>query len=144
MLNTLSDSQPQEFVVEPSVAPLVLIVEDNPINLRLTAAMLHAAGCRTIAASEGASGLAMARNDSPHLILTDLQMSGMDGLALVEHLKADPRTACIPVIAVTAHAMPEHRQAALQAGCCRFISKPFRFRALVDEVFSVLPAAQLK
>ena len=129
----------------PQAAPqsrLVLIVEDNPTNSRLAAEMLRAAGHQTLIAADGATGLKLARAEAPDLILTDLQMSGMDGLELVGHLKADPITASIPVVAVTAHAMSEHRDAALQAGCCSFITKPFRYRAFLDEISQILRSGQ--
>lgn len=127
----------------PTLAPsgekgLILIVEDNPTNARLTADMLHAAGFTTALAGDGESGLLFARQQQPDLVLTDLQMPGMDGLALTRCLKADPTTATIPVIAVTAHAMNDHREAAMLAGCCGFITKPFRYRPFIAEVFDVL------
>lgn len=117
-----------------SDAPLVLIVEDNPVNARLTADMLRVGGYRTQLATNGHEGLRLARELQPALILTDLQMPGLDGLGMTKLLKEDASTAPIPVIAVTAHAMSEHHEAALQAGCRSFISKPFRFRDFLAEI----------
>ena len=119
-------------------AALVLIVEDNSTNARLTADILRAAGYTTQLAVDGADGLRMARELKPALILTDLQMPGLDGLTLTRMLKADPSTATIPIIALTAHAMAEHREDAVQAGCCAFISKPIRFRPFLAEVAHAL------
>ena len=113
---------------------LVLIVEDNALNARLSADMLLSAGYVTQIAREGNEGFELAVELLPDLILTDLQMSGMDGITMIKKLKADPRTAAIPVVAVTAHAMPEHSEEATRAGCCAFITKPFRFRSFLAEV----------
>lgn len=113
---------------------LVLVVEDNDKNARLTVAMLGSAGYQTRWAADGTEGLRLARELHPDLILTDLQMPGLDGVAMTRALKADAATAPIPVIAVTAHALAEHRQQALEAGCTKFLTKPFRFQALLAEV----------
>ena len=115
-------------------APLVLIVEDNATNARLASDMLHTAGYETRVAQEGSAGLELARALQPALVLTDLQMPGMDGMTLIRELKSDPLTASIPVVAVTAHVLPEHRDEALRAGCCAFITKPFRFRPFLAEI----------
>ena len=113
---------------------LVLIVEDNPVNARLASDMLHTAGYETRHAAEGAAGFELARALQPALVLTDLQMSGMDGMTLIRKLKADPLTASIPVIAVTAHVLQDHRDEAMRAGCCAFITKPFRYRPFLAEI----------
>lgn len=113
---------------------IVLIVEDNPTNARLIVDMLGIEGYTTHVAAEGAEGFDLAVELLPDLILTDIQMSGMDGLTMTRQLKADRRTAAIPVIAVTAHAMQEHADEAMRAGCCGFITKPFRFRPFLAEV----------
>jgi len=65
----------------------------------------------------------------------------MDGLTLTRRLKTEPVTMSIPVVAVTAHAMPEHQQEAFRAGCSAFITKPFRFRTLIDEISHVLQSS---
>jgi CheY-like chemotaxis protein len=119
-------------------APLVLVVEDNSTNARLTGGMLEAAGYRTAFATDGEEGLRLARELSPALVVTDLQMPGVDGLALLQQLKADPATAAIPVAVLTAHVMPEHRNRAFEAECCSFIAKPVRFQSFVAEVARVL------
>ncbi len=117
---------------------MILVVEDNEKNARLTVDMLKAGGYRSQLAVDGVEGLRMAVELLPDLVITDLQMPGMDGLEMTRQLKADSRTAHIPVVAVTAHAMNEHREGALAAGCCTFLTKPFRFRALLEEVADVL------
>jgi two-component system cell cycle response regulator DivK len=120
---------------------LVLVVEDNEKNARLTLAMLNAAGYTTRWAADGNEGLRLACDLRPQLILTDLQMPGLDGVAMTKQLKANTATADIPVIAVTAHAMDEHRQEALAAGCTKFLTKPFRFQALLAEVADAIELA---
>ena len=113
---------------------IVLVVEDNPTNARLIVDMLGIEGYTTHVAQEGAEGFELAVELLPDLILTDIQMSGMDGLSMTRMLKADRRTAAIPVIAVTAHAMQDYADQAMSAGCCAFITKPFRFRPFLAEV----------
>ncbi len=113
---------------------LVLIVEDNEKNARMIIAMLTAAGYPTSWAADGDEGLRMACELRPALVMTDLQMPGLDGLAMTRALKSRPDTAQIPVVAVTAHALAEHRQQALAAGCLKFLTKPFRYQALLAEV----------
>ncbi len=115
-------------------SPLVLIVEDNDKNARLLATMLKGAGYQVRLAMDGSEGARMTCELLPAMILTDLQMPGMDGLEMTRILKARPDTCSIPIIAVTAHALDEHREQALAAGCCNFISKPFRYRDLLAEV----------
>jgi two-component system cell cycle response regulator DivK len=122
----------------PAKAPgggrLVLVVEDNEKNARLTLAMLQAAGYDARWAADGNEGLRLACELVPALVITDLQMPGLDGVAMTRELKSMAETAHIPVVAVTAHAMSEHRQQALEAGCIKFLTKPFRFQSLLSEV----------
>ncbi len=118
----------------------VLIVEDNAVNARLLGEILKAGGHRFRVAADGNDGLRIAREWLPALVITDLQMPGMDGLTLTRLLKADPATMMIPIIAVSAHAMPEHFAAAKDAGADRFITKPIRFQSFLAEVADVLDA----
>jgi two-component system, cell cycle response regulator DivK len=113
---------------------LILIVEDNEKNGRMMIDMLKAAGYRTQLAGDGLEGLRLASELRPEIIVTDLQMPNMDGLAMTRALKSQADTASIPVIAVTAHALQEHREEALAAGCCLFLTKPFRLRTFLGEV----------
>jgi two-component system cell cycle response regulator DivK len=112
----------------PGGGPLVLVVEDNEKNARLTLAMLN-------------EGLRLACELKPALVITDLQMPGLDGITMTRELKSMPETTHIPVVAVTAHAMNEHRQQALEAGCLKFLTKPFRFQALLAEVADAIQSA---
>lgn len=118
--------------------PLILIVDDNSLNAKLSQGMLTAGGYRTAVARDGEQGLRLAEDLQPALVLTDLQMPGMDGLELTRRLKASPATARIPVVALTAHAMAQHREAALATGCCGYLAKPVRYQSLLVEVAAVL------
>ena len=119
----------------------VLVVEDNAVNARLICEILRSGGYDSRVAVDGFEGLNLARNWKPAVVVTDLQMPGMDGLTLTRLLKADPLTSSIPVIAVSAHAMPEHRAAARDAGADSFITKPIRLQSFLSEVAHVVAAA---
>ena len=115
-------------------AARVLIVEDNPANLLLARAVLQRAGYRTAEAHSAEEALDLVRTGRPDAILMDVQLPGEDGLSLTRRLKADPSTAAIPIVALTAHAMPEDRARAEAAGCDGYIAKPFSPRHLLAKV----------
>jgi len=108
----------------------ILVVEDNPANMKLALLLLHNAGHTALTATDAEAGLTLARSERPDLILMDIQLPGMDGLAATALLKHDPATAGIPVIAVTAMAMTADREKTRDAGCDGYISKPLRYREL--------------
>ena len=115
----------------------ILVVEDNPANMKLVTLLLRNVGHDVMTAVDAETGLALARTEHPDLILMDIQLPGMDGLAATALLKQDPATAEIPVIAVTAMAMTSDREKTRQAGCDGYISKPLRYRELyacIDEL----------
>jgi two-component system cell cycle response regulator DivK len=117
----------------------ILIIEDNPANLKLAAMLLNKAGHSTLNAVDAETGLALATAGAPDLILMDIQLPGMDGLTATMRLKQNPATANIPVIAVTALAMKEDAARARAAGCDAYISKPLRYRelyAVIDELLA--------
>jgi two-component system cell cycle response regulator len=118
----------------------ILIVEDNQANQLLVSAVLDREGYRLeLAASEVEARQVLARV-LPNLILMDVQLPGMDGLTFTRELKADPVTASIPVVALTALAMAGDRERALAAGCIGYISKPINTRTFADEVRGYLLA----
>jgi two-component system cell cycle response regulator DivK len=119
----------------------ILVIEDNAANMRLAVLLLEKAGHAVSCASDAESGLALARERSPDLILMDIQLPGMDGLAATVLLKSDPVTRAIPVIALTALAMKEDQARSLQAGCAAYIAKPLRYHQLYELIDSLLPAA---
>ena len=124
--------------ITDSAAPLVLLVEDNDRNARLVGEILRGNGYQCVVATDGPEALEAAQTHRPQLILMDLQLPGMDGLTVTRKLKADLDTADVPVVALTAHAMPEHRAALLEAGCCSYISKPISYRPFLAEIARVL------
>lgn len=106
----------------------ILLVEDNPINQELAYDLLTAVGFEVLCAADADEGIKIAQNSTPDLILMDLVLPGKDGLAATQELKSDPRTMDIPIIAVTAHAMPEDRERAMAVGCDGYLTKPIQTR----------------
>lgn len=117
---------------------LVLIIEDNPANMKLVCLLLHNAGHTTLCASDAESGLTLARTEQPDLILMDVQLPGMDGLAATALLKRAPATAAIPVIALTAMAMKNDQEKTEAAGCDAYIAKPLRYLELYAAIDTLL------
>ncbi len=113
---------------------LILIVEDNEKNLKLVRDVLAFKGYQTVEATTAEEGIQIARERQPALILMDIQLPGMDGMSALRILRADPSTAGIPTIAVTALAMSSERQKILDAGFDGYQSKPIRIKEFVDEV----------
>ena len=108
----------------------ILIIEDNPANMKLTCLLLGNAGHTMLCAVDAEVGLMMARDAQPDLILMDIQLPGVDGLAATALLKRAPATAAIPVIALTAMAMKDDQAKAEAAGCDAYIAKPLRYQEL--------------
>jgi diguanylate cyclase (GGDEF)-like protein len=122
----------------------ILIIEDNPANMKLACLLVRNAGHTVLSAVDAETGLTLARADRPDLILMDIQLPGMDGLAATALLKQDPATATIPVIALTAMAMKEDQEKSLVAGCDAYIAKPLRYPELyaaIDTLLANRPAS---
>jgi len=119
---------------------LVLIVEDNERNLKLVRDVLQAKGYATIEAGTAEEGLELARARAPGLILMDIHLPGMSGIEALGILRADPATASIPVIAVTASVMKESVREVMAAGFNAFIEKPINVLGFLEKVKSLLPA----
>jgi len=119
-------------------APRVLLVEDNAANMDLARYLLQAHGFLCDEAPDGESGLRMAAARPPDIVLCDLQLPGMDGFALLRALRADPRVAAIPVIAVTAYAMVGDRSRILAAGFNGYIAKPLDPRRFAGQIAAFL------
>ena len=115
-------------------AELILIVEDNAKNLKLVRDLLQVKGYRTLEAGTAELGIELASRYTPRLILMDIQLPGMDGVAALGQLKADPGTAQIPVIALTAFAMPDDRRRFHSAGFDGYLVKPVNIRELLEVV----------
>jgi CheY-like chemotaxis protein len=114
--------------------PLVLVVEDNEVNQLLTASVLEREGFAVDLAGTAGQAVERLRVNTPDLILMDIQLPGMDGLTLTRKLKADPATAGITIVALTAHAMTGDREQTLAAGCAGYISKPIDTRTFGTQV----------
>lgn len=112
----------------------ILLVEDDEMNRDMLSRRLMRRDYEVVIAEDGEQGLAMASGEKPDLILMDLSLPVMDGWESTRRLKADPRTKSIPVIALTAHAMPGDREKSLQAGCDDFETKPVEFQRLLDKI----------
>jgi signal transduction histidine kinase/ActR/RegA family two-component response regulator len=124
---------------QEQLAKLILIVEDNSSNLELAKLVLVGGGFRVEFAVDGQEGLLKAKELKPALILMDVQLpGGMDGLAATRAIKADPDTADIKVVAMTANAMKGAKEEALQAGCVGYITKPIDVRRFVRDVTEYL------
>jgi CheY-like chemotaxis protein len=113
---------------------VILIVEDDPKNLKLIRDLLQIRGYTALEATDGKQGVDMARAKMPDLILMDIQMPVMDGFEAISILKADPVTKSIPIIALTAFAMQGDREKCIEAGCNDYITKPLDTRAFVTKV----------
>lgn len=116
----------------------VLVVEDNAVNLELVAALLEEEGYQVLSASAAEAGLALALRERPDLILMDVQLPGMTGYEVTRRLKADPATAAIPVIALTAHAMRGEEGRAKEAGCDAYLTKPLDTQIFRDTLRRLL------
>ncbi|MGA3209368.1 MAG: response regulator [Syntrophales bacterium] len=118
------------------MSKVILIVEDEPLNMKLFRDLLQVNGYVTFEARNGKQGVEMAREKQPDLILMDIQMPVMGGLEATRILKSDPVTASIPIIALTSSVMTGDRERAIQAGCDGFMSKPIDIHDLLEKVAS--------
>lgn len=112
----------------------VLIVEDNPTNMKLAITLLESAGHEVLTSTDAEAGLAVARAECPDLILMDIQLPGMDGLEATSLLKQDTATRSIPVIALTALAMKGDEERIRAAGCDGYIAKPMRYQEFLATI----------
>lgn len=117
-----------------STQKTVLLVEDNEDNLVVYRTILEHVGFRVIEARDGEEGVNRAKEQLPNLILMDISIPKIDGWEATQRLKSDENTRDIPIIALTAHALEEDRQKALQAGCDGYLAKPVEPRRVVQEV----------
>jgi CheY-like chemotaxis protein len=118
----------------------ILLVEDNEMNRDMLSRRLQRRGHEVVCAVDGAEGMEMARNETPGLILMDMSLPGIDGWEASRQLKADPQTRAIPIIALTAHAMSNDRERALEAGCDDYDTKPVELPRLLGKIDALLGA----
>jgi two-component system, cell cycle response regulator DivK len=116
----------------------ILVIEDNEQNLYLVTFLLEQHGCEVIAARDGMSGIQMAIQEVPDLILLDIQLPIMDGYAVADRLKESVVLAQVPIVAVTSYAMAGDREKALSSGCTGYIVKPFNPDTFVSEIEAYL------
>lgn len=112
----------------------ILVVEDNADNMLLTSMLLESVGHTVLGAVDAEAGLMLARTGRPDLILMDIQLPGMDGLAATVILKHDPLTRDMPVFAVTALAMKGDEERIRAAGCDGYIAKPIGIQAFLATI----------
>jgi two-component system, cell cycle response regulator DivK len=122
---------------------IILIVEDNERNLKLLRDLLEYAGYDVRAARTAEAAITLAVSEPPDLVLMDLQLPGIDGMEALRRLRESPRTARIPVVAVTAQAMKDDRERALRAGFDGYVEKPISVRAFPDQVHRFLSGEEV-
>ena len=120
----------------------ILLIEDNEQNRYLVSYILNARGWDVMHAPDGPTGLAMAAESEPALILLDIQLPGMDGYEVARALRADPKLDPVPVIAVTSYAMSGDRERCLEAGCNGYLEKPIDPRSFASQVEAFLRTPQ--
>jgi len=116
----------------------VLIVEDDPVILRLLEVNFELEGMEVLLAEDGAAGLELAKERRPDLVVTDIMMPKLSGIELVESLKTDPMTARIPIILLSAKAQTADLKAGMDAGADDYVTKPFEPLDLLDRANSLL------
>jgi CheY-like chemotaxis protein len=118
--------------------PRILLVDDNAENRRFLSRRLQRRGFEVLEAVDGAAAVEMARAEKPDLILMDMNMPAVDGWEATRRIKADPASASVPVVGLTAHALAGDRERAIQAGCSDYHTKPVEFPKLLEQIESLL------
>jgi CheY-like chemotaxis protein len=132
----LKPNETKAHITKP--AATILVVDDNPINLKLVSDLLAFEGYRVLKAEDGEQAAASVEVEPPDLILLDVDLPGIDGLTLTKRLKSDVRTGYIIIVALTAFAMKADRQRAMAAGCDAYVTKPIDTRGLPGQVAQLL------
>jgi len=114
--------------------PLVLIVEDNEKNMKLVRDVLQFKGYRTLEATTGVDGVRLAHEHLPALVLMDIQLPDIDGVTALKRIRADVRTASIPVVAVSASVMADEQQRVTASGFDAFVTKPINVKSFIEMV----------
>ncbi|MBA2363746.1 MAG: response regulator [Chloroflexia bacterium] len=116
----------------------ILLVEDNEMNRDMLSRRLQRKGYEVLIAVDGEQGVGIAKSESPDLILMDMSLPVLDGWEATRRLKGTPATGDIPIIALTAHAMADDREKALQAGCDDYDTKPVELARLLAKIEALL------
>ncbi len=122
----------------------ILIVEDDPLNMKLVRTILSFRSVDILEATEAETGLSLAEEHHPDLILMDIQLPGMDGLSATRRIKNQPDIQDIPIVALTSHAMEGDEQKAIAAGCDAYITKPIRRMAFLEIIDQYLGQTESK
>lgn len=117
----------------------ILYVEDNEFNLKIVRQLLSRTSYRLIEAMDGESGVAMAQNELPDLILMDVQLPKMSGLDATRQLRADAKTAAIPIVVITSFALSGDAEKAKAAGASAYLAKPYSPRELLQMIRNLVP-----
>ena len=112
----------------------ILLVDDEELNVYMLKRRLEKRKYDVLVATTGTEAVAKTQAERPDIVLMDVGLPDIDGWEASRRLKADPTTQAIPIIAVTAHAMADHREQSLAAGCDEFQSKPVDFAQLVEKI----------
>ncbi|MFZ1061226.1 MAG: response regulator [Candidatus Rokuibacteriota bacterium] len=120
-------------------AKTILYVEDNEFNRKIVRDLLARTSYRLVEATDGEAGVAMALQEAPNLILMDIQLPKISGLDATRRLRADPRTAQVPIIAITSYALSGDDQRALDAGASAYLAKPYSPRELLELIRKLAP-----
>jgi CheY-like chemotaxis protein len=118
--------------------PRLLVVEDNEENRDALSRRLQRRGFEVLIAVDGKSGVETAKTEKPDLILMDMNMPELDGWEATRQIKAEETTRDLPVIGLTAHAMPGDRERAIEAGCADYHTKPVDFPKLLAQIEAIL------
>ncbi len=116
----------------------ILLVEDNEFNRDMLSRRLERKGFDLVIAKDGSEGIAISTNEIPDLILMDMSLPVLDGWEATKRIKAAAKTAHIPIIALTAHAMSGDREKALEAGCDDYDTKPIDLPRLIDKITALI------
>jgi len=122
--------------------PTILVIEDNALNMKLVKSLLKIGNYTVLEAEDAETGIRLARERKPDLILMDIQLPGMDGLTATRILKEDTAVNGTPIIALTSHAMEGDEQKALNAGCAGYISKPIDTKSFLHTLRLFLERSQ--
>ena len=113
---------------------IILVIEDDELNLKLTRALLEIGKYRVLEAVDAETGIKLAREQNPDLILMDIQLPGMNGLKATQIINADPVLNNVPIVALTASLMEEDQERAMNAGCQGYIPKPINTKGFLTTI----------
>jgi two-component system, cell cycle response regulator DivK len=116
----------------------VLVIEDNRDNMRLITYALRRSGYEVISAESGEEGIELAVSEKPYLILVDINLPGIDGLETTRRIRESAADSCVPIIAITSHAMFGDRDRILQAGCSAYFEKPIDPLTIIKRIHAAI------